>query len=76
MKAMFKGWLTLVSVFGLLVVVMDPARAEVSTDLADVISALPPGFAAWLGLLRACCMCWHSCGRCYRPALLTESRRF
>ncbi|NSL16630.1 hypothetical protein HTE05_23805 [Serratia marcescens] len=51
MKAMFKGWLTLVSVFGLLVVVMDPARAEVSTDLADVISALPPGFAAWLGVI-------------------------
>ncbi|WP_262242029.1 hypothetical protein [Serratia liquefaciens] len=51
MKAMFKGWLTLVSVFGLLVVVMDPARADMSTDLTDVIGALPPGFAAWLGVI-------------------------
>ncbi|KON62619.1 hypothetical protein KOEU_38920 [Komagataeibacter europaeus] len=51
MKAMFKGWLTLVSVFGLLVVVMDPARADMSTDLTDVISSLPPGFVAWLGVI-------------------------
>lgn len=51
MKAMFKAWVVLVSVFGLLVVAMDPARADVGTDLTDIISTLPPGMVTWLGVI-------------------------
>ncbi|MBA5234769.1 hypothetical protein H2Y56_22060 [Pectobacterium aroidearum] len=51
MKTMFKAWLVLVSVFGLLVVVMTPAQAQAAGDLSVIIDALPPGFAVWIGVI-------------------------
>lgn len=51
MKTMFKAWMVLVSVFGLLVVVMTPAQAQAAGDLSVIIDALPAGFAVWIGVI-------------------------